>query len=262
MNSFELKQAARGFGADLVGIAAAAKFAGEPAERNPLEIFPRAKSVVVIGRRILRSTLTAAARGPGLDSSYRSFGFFTLEDNFLAKTTYDLTLWVEARGFEAVPMFSYDVDCALAEPVATPVAPGKPAPNVHVDWKLAARLAGLGVAGKNGLLITPQFGTRQRVALLLSDFEFEPDAGFAGGFCEGCDDCTAACPIGGDCANCKNGAIKTDWGRFNTVDKTAARCGIACLASLERRGLVKAPAAAAPFAAAPAWGVNKYGETI
>jgi len=263
MNTSELKQAAKNFGADLVGIAPVSAFAGQPAERDPLKIFPQAKSVIVIGRRILRSTLTAIAQAPRLDASFRHFGFYNLEDNYLAKTTYDLTLWIEARGFEAVPMFSYDTNRALQTPLAIPVAPDKPAPNVQVDWKLAAQLAGLGATGMNGLLLTPQFGTRQRVALMLSDFEFEPDAPFTQNFCEDCDyACMTVCPISGECAKCKNGAIQTDFGRFNTIDKIPSRCGRACLASLERRGLVKPPANAAALPETPAWGFNKFGEIL
>jgi len=160
-------------------------------------------------------------------------------------------------------MFSYDTNRALQGELAVPVAPDKPAPNVQVDWKLAAQLAGLGATGQNGLLLTPQFGTRQRVALMLSDFEFEPDAPFAENFCDDCDfACFAACPLGGACATCKNGAVQTDWGRFNTVDKIASRCGRACLASLERRGKVAPPATALPLAETPVWGFNKFGETI
>ena len=273
MNASDLKTAARRFGADLVGIAPIAKFAELPPERSPLAVFPQAKSMIVLGRRILRGAVSSAGQGRGSEGSFRHFGFLALEDNYLAKTTYDLCLWVEARGFEAVPMFAYDADLALAAPLATPVAPDKPAPNVQVDARLAAAFAGLGEAGRAGLFITPEFGTRQRFAMLLSDFEFEPDAEKAFGFCEGCGGaCASACPLGAMpegggapdiavCRKCRNGAQQTNWGRFNTVDRVAAHCGRACLASLERRGLAASPAAAAPIAEAPAWSVNIYGET-
>lgn len=249
MNSSQVKAMARQFGADLVGIAPLSRFADVPKQQNPASIFPQGKNMIVVARRIPRGTLRGTESGSELDNSYPTFGFYYLEDQYLAKTTYDLTIWMETQGVEAVPMFGYDARESANYEFGTPVAPGKAAPNVYVDYQLAARLAGLGEVGRHGLFLTPEFGTRQRFAMLITDAELEPDAEKELHFCDGCRDCVAMCPLGalpetgGEpvrelCSHCRNGAIETNFGRFNTIDRIAAACGRACLASLEKRGLL------------------------
>lgn len=248
MNTHELKNAARSFGADLIGIAPVASMADLPLEHNPLVIFPQAKSMIVVGRRITRGSLAAMEHGHKLDNSFKHFGFNSLEDNYLAKTTYDVCIWIEARGYEAVPMFGYDIEATNKQPLAVSVDGKKPAPNVYVDWKLAAQKAGLGKVGTNGLFLTPEFGTRQRFAMLLSDYEFESDPACEVDFCSGCRACIDGCPLGALqensrdntlCRQCKNGALQSGFGRFDTVERIGAACGRSCLAALEARGVLK-----------------------
>ena len=61
--------------------------------------------------------------------------------------------------------------------------------------KDAAALAGLGVIGKNNLLITPEFGPRVRLRALFLDAELEPTGPIDFSPCDGCDmPCWRACP--------------------------------------------------------------------
>lgn len=257
MTSQSIKDAAREFGADLVGIASTDSLRYLPAEENPLSIFPQAKAVIVIGRKVLRGTLRGIEQGTESENSFPNFGFITHEDNFLAKTTYDITIWMESKGFEAVPLFAYD--CA-GQSVGVPVAPGKPAPNVMLKYRIMAQAAGLGETGLHGLFLTPEFGPRQRFAMLLTDADIETDAPFAPHLCDDCGACVAGCPLGAldadhaepfgfagcergvaardnaRCLRCKNGAVQTNEGRFNTVERMAAACSRACIATLESRG--------------------------
>ena len=240
MNSAAVKEAARKFGADLVGIASLDSFEGVVPEKDPRFIFPQGKSLIVIGKRIPRGVLRGVETGSALNGTYPEFALPVLEDQLLAKATYDLTIWMEYQGFEAVPLFGYDADAATAVPVGSPVAPGKPAPNVFVDWQQAAYLAGLGEKGRNGLFITPEFGPLQRFAMLITDKELEPDTVAVRNVCDNCSACQEACPLNDSlCHRCTNGALQTGVGRFNTVDKIGAACGRACLASLEERGLIR-----------------------
>ena len=196
--------------------------------------------MIVLGRRIPRGVLRGMETGSAMNGTYPEFGLFMLEDQYLAKTTYDVVIWMESQGFEAVPLFGYDADAAASVPVGAPVAPGKPAPNVFVDWQFAAHLCGLGETGSNGLFITPEFGTLQRFAMLITDKELVPDEIVTRNVCADCDACKKACPLNeNQCSRCTNGAVQTGFGRFNTIDKIAAACGRACLASLEERGLIQ-----------------------
>ncbi len=63
--------------------------------------------------------------------------------------------------------------------------------------KDAAVLAGLGVIGKNNLLITPDFGPRVRLRALMIDADVEPTGPIDFAPCETCDmPCMRACPQG------------------------------------------------------------------
>jgi len=72
-----------------------------------------------------------------------------------------------------------------------------------VFLKDAATLAGLGIIGKNNLLITPEFGPRVRFKALFLDvdleptgpIDFTPSTGSGQAPCEGCDmPCRRVCP--------------------------------------------------------------------
>lgn len=282
MNAQELKTAAKQFGADLIGIADVRNLKYLPPDDNPLSIFPQATNVIVLGRKIPRGTLRGIEQGTEFDNSFSQFGFMTLEDNLLAKTTYDVSIWMEARGFEAVPLFAYDCD---GQPVGVPVAPGKPEPNVILKYRIMAQAAGLGETALNGLFLTPEFGPRQRFAMLLTDAALESDQPFKPHLCDDCGKCVAACPLqalsaenaklfglegyqrpvaerdNARCLRCKNGAIATNYGRFETVERVAAACSRACIAALEERNLC-GEKFKQPFRQSQPWGRDINGEKI
>ncbi len=253
MNAAELKAYARQHGSDLTGIASIDRFKNESPERHPSSIFPECKSVIVLGRRVLRGSIRGIEEGTNFSSTYGMFGYRMLEDNFLSQTTYDVTTWMESQGFEAVPLFGYWPDDM---PTGRPVAPGKPAPNVIVDPWVAAQAAGLGEVGLGGFFITPEFGTRQRVALILTEADLTPDPVLARKICAECGACAKACPFGAIdlknkkrigvpgsemevaaidysiCDKCPNGAMRAP-GRGSRPDRIAAACGRACMVKLE-----------------------------
>jgi len=69
--------------------------------------------------------------------------------------------------------------------------------NVPYPAKTAAVRAGLGIIGKNSLLITPEYGTRVVIILIACDLEVETAANIPlGGTCLQCGNCSAACPSG------------------------------------------------------------------
>lgn len=253
MDAVELKQHARERGADLIGIGSIDRFSALPAERSPLSIFPECRSVIVLGRRVLRGAIRGVEEGTNFSSTYMMFGYRWVEDNFLARTTYDVTCWIESNGFEAVPLFGYAPE-GMAQGV--PVAPGRPAPNVILDPEFAAQAAGLGEVGLGGFFLTPEFGTRQRLAMILTDAGLEADAVSRKHICGDCGLCAKACPFGAihpdkkvavgvpgsqmevasvdyeTCRACPNGATAGP-GRGSRPDRLAAACGRACMVKLE-----------------------------
>lgn len=255
MNANDVKRMAKEYGADLVGIADVASFAEVPAERHPSSIFPECERVIVLARRLLRGSLRGIEEGTNFGSTYGSFGYNMLEDNFLSRTTYDLTCWLEENGSEAVPLFGYSAD---GMPKGTAVAEGKPEPNVIIDFEVAAQAAGLAEIGFGGFPLTPEFGPRQRFAAILTDAELDADQVRDKSICGDCGACLALCPLGAysderekrgvkghecevavidydQCRICQNGAFPAK-GRGVRPDRLGAACARACVVQLESKG--------------------------
>ncbi len=155
---------------DLLGIAPLERFDGVPANHHPASIFPEARSVVVIGKRITRGTLRGIEEGTQLDL-WGQYGQSWLRDRVLAITTITLATWLEDQGWEAVPIQELPPEMP---PSGIAVSPDRPAPNVVIDVQDAAVRAGLGEIGFCGELLTRRFGPRQRLQLILTEAELAP----------------------------------------------------------------------------------------
>jgi epoxyqueuosine reductase QueG len=231
MNTTELKALARQAGADLIGVAPASRWADWPAAGNPATLLPKCRSVIVIGRRILRGSFRGVEEGTNFYSTYHMFGAFWMESDFLSRTVHQLAGSVEATGHEAVPLFGG----------AAPDAP------MQLDCKALAHAAGLGSVGKGGFFLTREYGHRQRFALILTDLELAGDPVDDLDFCNGCDACLKACPLQAMsddgrpafginrqlCGQCANGKLASFPQSYESLDRFAASCGRACLVALE-----------------------------
>ena len=63
----------------------------------------------------------------------------------------------------------------------------------HLSHREIAHKAGLGWRGKNNLLVNPIYGSRLRLATVLTDLELPPDTELTDG-CGGCHACAKHCP--------------------------------------------------------------------
>jgi ferredoxin len=71
-----------------------------------------------------------------------------------------------------------------------------------VNQRIAAFLCGLGEIGWSKMLLTPQFGPRQRVGIIITEAELEPDPIIEPGtLCNRCMACVRDCPGGAIPAN-------------------------------------------------------------
>lgn len=90
-----------------------------------------------------------------------------------------------------------EVAASLAKYIRAMGYPAVPSGNDTTQNIPLAIDAGLGELGRNGLLITPQFGPRQRICKVLTDLPLVPDKPIDFGlqkFCESCLMCAHSCP--------------------------------------------------------------------
>ncbi|MCD6351063.1 MAG: hypothetical protein J7M26_02990 [Armatimonadetes bacterium] len=185
-----VKQFAFDRGADLVGIASMDRFEGAPAQMDPRNIWPDARSAIVIGRRIPRGVYRGIEEGTHWPN-YTFYGYNRLNVLFRPIVTYETACFIEDHGWEALPVYP---GVPEAEPSHQQLRPDLPAPNVVPHIRLAAVAAGLGEIGWSKVFLSPQFGPRQRLGMILTDAELEPDPLFDGQICDRCMACVEACP--------------------------------------------------------------------
>jgi len=249
-------------GADLVGIASMDRFADWSAETSPASIFPDAKAVITVARRITRGSLRGSEEGTNFNT-YSSFGYHWLDTEFVALTVFECVEFLEDRRWEAAPLF-----------------PFPPENFAHV-----AVACGLGEIGINGDLLTPQFGPRQRLQLILTDAPLNPDPIFEGAICSQCMACADSCPLGAisadefdeltiagktmrvaridyeKCRVCQNGACPNRYHASGKPDRLGAVCNRTCVDALEAQGAVS-NIFANRFRNRPPWGIDRTGELV
>lgn len=274
--SEKVKRLAKESGADLVGAANIGRFKDVPAQHHPASIFPEAKSVIVIGRRITRGTLRGVEEGTQF-SIYAIYGYDWLDNRFLAMTTFKVAEFLEDNGWEAVPLPNLPPQIP---PMGIAVKPNQPEPNVMVDFDDAAVRAGLGEISYCGILLTPKFGPRQRFQLILTDAELEPDSLLQERICDRCMECIRSCPLNAinpkkgkeiiicskkmkvaeidyaKCASCKNGATPNRYHPAGNPDRLAAICVRSCIDHLEKTNKLQNKFSS-PFRKRPAWTIGK-----
>lgn len=193
----QLISEAQRVGIDLTGISPAGRLEKAPSGRRPADILPAAKSVIVLAQRFLN--------GP-MDSRHWT-SYTAVHDGNIARldtAAYYLAKYIEENFHAAAipvpamtPYFHWDEQAQYAAG--------------DLSHKHAAVAAGLGVMGKNSLLITPRYGNQINLVSIITDQELEPDPLLTEELCPpGCRLCVDACPAE---------AIRGD----HTVDQQACR---------------------------------------
>jgi len=181
----DMKKVATYFGADLVGIcrldrrwvyshtfpdigtAIAGGFNQAP-ESTPQQIPEEFQYVIVMAFEMdydLLSYWPTYVFSAGVGTGYSRMAFACLR----------LSAFIRSLGFKAIDTTTNDV--CIFPPLAM--------------------LAGLGEVGRNGLLITPQFGPRVRLAAIITDLPLVADSPIEFGvtkFCAACKKCAKLCP--------------------------------------------------------------------
>jgi len=175
-----VKDMTRERGADLVGIASVDRFEGAPPGHHPAELLPGAKSVIVAAIRIPDpvvdcDTYHLKMRDLAPDQAVQS-----IENNFYMQMGHyvlDVQLNIMAVklankleigwGLRSLPTPN-TVNTGMGHIVMASML-------AFFSQRHAATRAGLGEFGFSGLVLTPQFGPRNRFVSVITEAELEPD---------------------------------------------------------------------------------------
>ncbi len=170
---------------ELLGFAPLDEKTPEELRTQARSLLPQARSVVVLGKEIFKEivALLSPSKAVGEAEPGELFGPHSEYLNGrLTRAAYDLANFFHREGFQCLPLPA--AGCPTDQRFLKAI----------FSYKHAAQLAGLGVIGRHGLLITPQFGPRVRLACLLTNAPSEPSPPIQKNFCLDCAACIRACP--------------------------------------------------------------------
>ena len=263
-----IEQAARDYGATVFGVGGLALFAGEDPKHDPKMICPRAQCIVGFGIPVPRGLYKTMKDGSQF-YTYTTVGVKAIDEEYFEMFLFRMASVIEDEGYDAClqrpyPNMRVQGDTS-ANPetigvyelkFASPVEPGKPPPDVMIDFGKAARACGFGQSGLYGRVINRDYGPMMRYAFVITDAPLEANAPWAGDLCAECrraggvPPCAAACT-----AACIDPAKGLDtwkcWEHYNkargyTLPRTqwgyqaclcGRRCDIACYEKLAGRPL-------------------------
>lgn len=229
LTAADVKQFAKAAGADLVGIGTPDRWEGAPIQMDPRQIMPEARSIIAFGFRVMRGSLRGVEEGTFF-SNYSSMGYGGLNWLYIPHTMINIAKFIEDHGYEAIPLGHLspwraidNVGNLLGK--SRPVEPGKACPDVMVHLRIAAFLCGLGEIGYSKMFLTPEFGPRQRLGVMLTEAELEPDPIYDGPpLCDRCMACVEECP--GECIPADKTVKVTLAGHeVEWADIDCSRCG-------------------------------------
>ena len=188
MNKESIKSLALSMGMDMCGVAGIDRFATSPEGKHPHDLLPGAKSAIVIGVRLLDGVIQANFRAfedgkMQQQGIYGTYGYTIIPNFLLTYACYAVARHIETGSDE----------------VATPCSTGPMTNGAQISLRHAAVAAGLGTFGWMGIVLTPEFGPRNRFGVILTTLELEPDPMYDGAkLCdpEKCGVCTGVCPSG------------------------------------------------------------------
>ncbi len=197
-----VKRKALELGADVVGIGNIERWANAPLQMDPKQIMPECKSIIGMVFRVERGSLRGVEEGTYF-SNYSAMGYGGITYLYMPMTVINLSKFIEDQGYEAIPMGhqsdwrAINNEGVLKKNFSRPVRPGQAHPDIMIHLRIAAYLCGLGEIGMSKMFLSPQFGPRCRVGVILTDVELEPDPIYDGPrLCNRCMACAKACPGG------------------------------------------------------------------
>jgi len=168
--------------ADLWGIAPVASYEGAAESMHPRYWISDATCVIVLGLQVPRAILDLVERRTN-PYPYLRFARSLLNDELDALAN-QISRFLVRKGYDSLPVPANDWrDPRTLQPIVS-----------HV---LSAVAAGLGEVGWNNMLLTPQFGVRQKLVTVITNAPLEPGRVYHGDpVCDRCMRCVQECEIG------------------------------------------------------------------
>ena len=187
----ELRKFLLGRGASLVGFGDVSRMEGAPEIQRPERYLANAKSMISIALHINEGCCDHVAQKKV--ASWHSYQIFTLGiiNPSLDRLAFEASTFLEDRGHTAYP-FPANSPHLLRPSREYPGGPG------DISHKHVAVACGLGELGWHTMVLTPEFGTRQKLTTVLTTAPLAPDAIMAQG--DLCDpracgyQCARVCP--------------------------------------------------------------------
>ncbi|MCP5114560.1 MAG: epoxyqueuosine reductase [bacterium] len=190
-----LRRFLRGEGADLVGFGPSALLESAPEIMRPSRYLPAARSLVSIALHVNEAVCDLIASSVDerqAPASYYSYQRFTLS---IINPKLDDLAYLGAKFLEDRGWLAYPVPANLPHDLR-PTAEYAGGPG-DVSHKHAAVACGLGEIGWHNLLLTPQFGSRQKLVTIVTEAPLDSDPLSTDRLCdpEACEyACARACP--------------------------------------------------------------------
>jgi len=165
---------ARSLGADLVGIAPAEAFTEAPKGHRPGDLLRGARSVVVMAIHLPDAAFESA---PSREYSMS----YMVANQELNRIAFRIAKFLQEEGHRAIQVPAsppYDLTHNMGD----------------LSHRHAGYLAGLGVFGKSGLLLSPKFGPRMRLVSVITEAPLTANGPLALDLCGDCEKCLRACP--------------------------------------------------------------------
>jgi len=180
MDELKIKALIKDLGADLCGISDVKRFQDAPKGFNPIDIYSKCKSVIVFAKRVPAGSLSANSCVPYTHAN-------NIATQEVDRIGLDLCQILQDSGIEAIPIPSDDPSEYWEE--ENQCARG------ILSLRHAGYLAGLGVLGKNTLLMNEEYGNMIQIGAVLVDIQLEGDPIANYSICaERCNLCIDSCP--------------------------------------------------------------------
>ena len=183
-----VEEVARQQGASLVGFGNIERWDTAPASMHPRNILPITRSVIAIAMPQTRGSLMAVEEGTYWQA-YNVANYSVLNDTEAPRLLRNVALFLEELGHTAIPVhnpFFHNQGQKLRPEHAT-------GPDGIVSLRMLGVCCGLGELGVSKMLLTPEYGPRQRVFAVFTDAELEPTPLFKGKICDECMLCAKEC---------------------------------------------------------------------